>query len=63
MCLRINANGTNAGVGCSGSHYHFTEKEDGAPVPPLLVGSLLGDLTQRWETVGRPVRVRASVYG
>lgn len=45
-------NGTNAGVGRSGSHYHFTEKEDGAPVPPLLVGSLLGDLTQRWETVG-----------
>lgn len=56
-------NGTSAGLGCSGSHYHFTEKEDRAPVPPLLAGSLLGDLTQSWETLGHAWRVRASVCG
>ena len=33
MCvLESTVNGTNTCLGCSGSHYHFTEKEDRAPV-------------------------------
>lgn len=31
--LESMVNGTNTCLGCSGSHYHFTEKEDRAPVP------------------------------
>lgn len=42
-------NGTNAGLGRSGSHYHLLGEDRPEAMPHLLMGLLLRDPAQSWQ--------------